>query len=325
MMEKHVKIIELLEKGSLSAEEQKYIDEIIGADSDAARLVKVYYNLKEELPQKFHPDSEMIGNFILFENGEEPEDKLVLLLADKIKDHLKNCLQCRDEYSLLKEEYTEAENFISQNILKEERAEKKSTILPSFIQNQFSNLRYAVTALVIIGVAYFGLLTVSSLTTPQYKQNIFSSNEDAKFITRGRTSLPFQKGLDAAEKGNYDEALKYFEEDIKEHSAESSIFYSYFITGLTYLKSAEKDFLGMFPSYDAEKLNLAIKYLISSIEKNDSGNYDNLKLDAHYYLGRAYLLLENFEKAKEELNIVISSKGKFYNEAKEIISLPEMN
>ena len=81
----------------------------------------------------------------------------------------------------------------------------------------------------------------------------------------------------------------------------------------------------MFPSYDADKLNYSIENLNTSIEKNSSGNYNNLKLDAHYYLGRSYLLLENYDKAKEELNIVITLKGKFYNEAKELVTLPEMN
>jgi len=324
-MEKHDKIIELLEKDFQTADEQKYLDEIVQSDKDSARLIAVYNSLKINILNAVHPDTEMIGDFILYENGELLDNAVIPVLADKIKLHLKNCLICSEEYQFLQKEYDDVGSHLEKTIKKQEKPSESKSFLPAFAGKKFSTFRYAFTTMAVLAVIYFGLFTVSSITTPDYNKNIFSVDDDGFYVTRGRTSVTFQKGLDAAENGNYDEALKYIEEDIKTHSGESSIFYSYFTIGLTYLKSAEKDFLGLFPSYDDKKVNLAIKNLYISIEKNSSGNYDNLKLDAHYYLGRAYLLLENYGKAKEELNIVISSKGKFYNEAIDLIELPEMN
>lgn len=324
-MEKHDKIIELLEKDFQTADEKNYLDEIVQSDKDSARLVAVYNILKTNIPDAMHLDTEMIGDFILYENSELPDDAIIPVLADKIKSHLNNCLACGEEYQTLQKEYKDVGIYLEKTLKKREMLHESKSFLSAFTGNKFSAFRYAFTTMAVLAVIYFGLFTVSSITTPDYNKNIFSVNENGFYVTRGRTSEAFQKGLDAAENGNYDEALKYIEEDIKTHSGESSIFYSYFIMGLTYLKSAEKDFLGLFPSYDDKEVNHAIKNLYTSIEKNSSGNYDNLKLDAHYYLGRAYLLLNNYDKAKEELNIVISSKGKFYNQALDLIELPEMN
>jgi tetratricopeptide (TPR) repeat protein len=314
-MEKHDKIIELLEKNFPTAEEQNYLNEIVQSDKDSARLVAVYNSLKTNIPIAMHLDTEIIGDFILYENGELPDDAIIPILADRIKLHLKNCLTCNEEYQMLQKEYDDVRSHLEKTIKKQDKPYDSKSLLSAFTVKNYSAFRFA----------FRTVASVSSITTPDYNKNIFSVNDNGFHVTRGRTSVTFQKGLDAVENGNYIEAIKYIEDDIKAHPEERSIFYSYFIIGLTHLKSAEKDFLGLFPAYDHKKVNLAIKNLYTSIEKNSSGNYDNLKLDAHYYLGRAYLLLENYDKAKEELNIVISSKGKFYNEAIYLIELPEMN
>ena len=51
---------------------------------------------------------------------------------------------------------------------------------------------------------------------------------------------------------------------------------------MTYLKAAESNFLGLFTSYDKENVNLAIANLKESIDKNNSGDYESLKLDSYY-------------------------------------------
>jgi tetratricopeptide (TPR) repeat protein len=324
-MEKYEKIIELLDKEKLTKDEQNYLSEFVNSDKDATRLEAVYKSIKTNMPKIAHIDSEMIGDFILYENGELSEDAMIPLLADKIKLHLKNCLECGEEYESLKEEFDDVTNHIEKNILKDDKSYRTKSLLPAFAANNFSSFKYVFTIFVVFAVAYLGLFTFSSISTPDYNKNIFSGKEDGFYVTRGRTSFTFQKGLDAVQKESYDDAIKYFELDIEEHAHQGSIFYTHFITGLTYLKSAESSFIGMFQSFDKEKVNKAVTNLNLSVEKNISGNYDNLNLDAHYYLGRSYLLLEDFEKAKDQLTIVIESKGKFYNEAAELISTLEKN
>lgn len=324
-MEKYEKIITLLEKDSLTTEEQNHLEGTIKSDKGAARLVALYNSIKTNLPNVMHLDTELIGDFVLYNNEQLPDDAIIPLLADKINSHLKNCLVCNEEYQTLQKEYKDVGEHLEKTIEKEEQAYETKSIFPSFALKNFSSFRYAFASIVILGIIYLGLFTVSNVTTPDYNKNIFTAKENGFYITRGRTSVTFQKGLNAVQNGRYEDAIDYFKMDIEEHAHQSSIFYAHFITGLTYLKSAESSFIGMFQSFDEEKVNEAIINLNLSVEKNSSGNYDNLNLDAYYYLGRAYLLLEDFEKAKEQLSIVIESKGKFYNHAKKLIEDLEKN
>jgi len=172
---------------------------------------------------------------------------------------------------------------------------------------------------------YLGLFSVSSLLTPYYEQNIFIQGEDEFYTTRGRTSVLFQQGLNSIENGNYEKAIKFFNEDILENKNDKSIFYSYYIIGITYLKAAESDFIGLFKSFDKQDVELAISNLRESIDKNDSGDYDNLKLDSYYYIGRAYLLIEDNDSARSSFKKVIDGKGRFAIDSKNLIGKMEKN
>ena len=130
--------------------------------------------------------------------------------------------------------------------------------------------------------------------------------------------------MDAIENKKWDEAVKYLNEDILNHESEGSIFYSHYVLGLTYLKAAGSDIFGLFKSFDKEKVHLAINSLNKSIEKNKSGNFENVNLDAHYYLGTAYLLLDDITRAENHLQIVVKERGRFYKDAQQLLgSIPE--
>ena len=119
----------------------------------------------------------------------------------------------------------------------------------------------------------------------------------------------FQQGLDAIDSKEYDSAIEFLSQDIIDHKSERSIFYSHYILGITYLKASEKDFIGLFRSYDKNNVNLAIANLKESIDKNNSGDYESLKLDSYYYLGRAYLLIDSTDAAAANFRKVIDGKG----------------
>lgn len=322
-MEQYENIIELLEKVNLSPDEQKYLNDSIESDKDIKRLIEVYKNLKTGLADSIHIDLDMLTSYILYEKGNDPDDKIVPLIADKIKLHLNNCLRCREEYEILESDYSDVKEYLN-NTFVDDSAEQQ-TLMPSFLSQKFTRYRYAFATVITLIVLYIGMFTVSSVTTPDYKKNLFSAQNEDFYLTRGRTSFPFQKGLNSLDKGNYSDAINYLNIDIEKSKNESSIFYSYYILGNTYLKAAKSDFLGTFTSFNKDKVQLAIDNLKISIEKNTSGRYENLNLDANYYIGRAYLLLDDFDSAKKHLEIVVIKKGRFYNEAKTIIESMEKN
>jgi len=322
-MEQYEKIIELIEKVNLSPEEEKYLNDSIESDKDIKQLIEVYKNLKTGLADSNHIDLDMLTSYILYEKGNVPDNKIVPLIADKIKLHLDNCLKCREEYEMLEADYSEVKEYLANTFANDSKEQHK--LLASFLSQNITKYRYAFTSVITIIILYVGLFTVSSVTTPDYKKDLFSTQNEDFYLTRGRTSISFQKGLDALDKSNYSDAINYLNLDIEKHSTESSIFYSNYILGSTYLKAAESNFLGMFISFDEDKVQLAIENLKTSIEKNTSGSYENLNLDANYYIGRAYLLLDDIDSAEKHLNIVVNKKGRFYNEAETMIESMEKN
>jgi len=322
-MEQYEKIIELIEKANLSPEEEKYLNDSIESDKDIKRLIEVYKNLKTGLADSIHFDLDTLSSYILYEKGNVPDDKIVPLISDKIKIHLDNCLKCREKYEMLETDYSDVKEYLKNTFVDDNKVKHK--LMPSFISQNINKYRYAFTSVIALVFIYVGMFAVSSIITPDYKKNLFSEKNEDIYLTRGRTSISFQKGLDAIDKGNYSDAIKYLYLDIEKHNNESSIFYSNFILGSTYLKAAESDFLGMFISFDKSKVRLAIENLKISIEKNTSGSYENLNLDANYYIGRAYLLLDDMDSAKKYFEIVVNKKGGFYKEAETLLEAMEKN
>ena len=322
-MEQYEKIIELIEKVNLTPDEKKYLNDSIGSDKEIKRLVEVYRNLKSGLSESVHLDLDMISSYILFEKGDETDDKLIPVLANKIKAHLANCLKCREDYEMLETDYSDVNEYLSNTLVNQKSDEQASS--QAFFLQRFASYKYAFVAAISVVILYIGAFSISSITTPDYKKDLFAEKSDDFYRTRGRTSLDFQKGLDALDKGDYSIAAEFLNNDIEQHGDESSIFYTHYILGITYLKSAESNFLGIFNNFDKEKVQLSIDNLQSSIEKNNSGMYENLNLDANYYIGRAYLLLDDFVNAKKYLEIVVNKKGSFYNEATSMIESMERN
>jgi hypothetical protein len=316
-MDKIEKIISILEKESLTNEEEHYLKDSLESDGDLKRLSEVFMSLKSGLENSVHLDDDLLTSYLLQQKGNEPDDKLVYYLQHKIEDHLNRCSICRDEYKFLDANYSETEEYISSTLNDASGNNNELTkIYPSTFFQNFNTYKYAFASVMAIFILYVGLFSISSIITPDYKKDLFTERNSDFYKTRGRTSLQFQKALDAIQNNNFSEAANYLSKDIKDHANESSIFYSHYILGLSYLKSAESNFLGMFSDFDKEKVKIATENLMISIEKNISGNYDNLKLDAHYYLARSYLLLSDPDQATEHLTIVINQKGKFYIEAK---------
>ncbi len=325
-MEKLDKILELLGKGSLSEEEQKLLKHFTDSDKEIKSFIGSYKTLSKSLSTSGHLPTDLIASYVLFERGDDPENKLAALLNSKIKAHLAECSSCREEYKMLSREFSDISEHVEKALHSEQISSvEKETILPISIFGRSSTFRYAFATLSILIIAYVGLFFISSGLIPDYKKNIFSNEWEDVYKTRGRTSPLFQKGLDAIDNKEYNKAIEFLSQDIIDHQNERSIFYTHYILGITYLKVSEKDFIGLFKSYDKENVNFAIANLKESIDKNNSGDYESLKLDSYYYLGRAYLLTDSTDAAAVNFRKVIDGKGRFSDEASELLISLEKN
>ncbi len=325
-MENFDEILELLEKKSLTEVEKKLLAEFSNSDDEIKSFVSSYKTLSNNLSTSGHIPIDLFASYIVFERGDDPENKVAAILSRKVKSHLAECSTCKNEYDILQKEFSEIEEHVSKSVERtsQSASKKKNIFIPSFFKPT-STFKYAFATLAFFVVAYFGLFIVSTSTTPDYKKNIFTEEQQDFYKTRGRTSPLFQQGLNSIAKGDYSNAIEFLLEDIAKHQNEKSIFYTHYIIGITYLKSAESDFIGLFKSYDNNQVNLAIANLKESIDKNNSGDYESLKLDAYYYIGRAYLLNDNPDSAIRSLQIVVDGKGRYSRESAQLISDLEKN
>ncbi len=305
-MDETEKILELLDKQALSDEEKEYLSKALN-NPELRKIKETYLQLKNSLKRNDHIDEELMAEYVLHKNN-LTEGKVIVLLANKIEDHLRLCNECQELFKELNSEYSSVDEFINNTI----------TTKPTGSE-YIRKFKYAFASIAAVAIIYMGLFIVSSVTTPDYKKSFLDGNDF--YTSRGRASEYFQRGLDAIDNKKYDEAVKYLHEDIAENDDDKTLFYSYFVLGITCVNKGEKDYLGLFESYNKEDVMKGIESFNKSIELNTSGNFDNLKLDANYYIAKAYLLIDDIPSAKEHLKIVVDGKGSYYKKAEELLKI----
>lgn len=312
------KILELLGKEDLSSEMKKELDELLSGIPGSEKIVKTYNGLKNTFVKDSHVDEVLMGEYVLFKNEMNEDNRTMLILERKINDHIRKCSLCADLFRTLNAEYAEVDSFLGNTITKSSTAEKKAEISEGFFR-KLTPVRTAIASFAALFIVYIGMFAASSVLVPDYKKHAISEDERDFYNTRGRTSELFQKSLSAIDNKNLSVAISLLEEDIDLNKGESSIFYSHFILGVTYIQSSESSFLGTFKSFDKEKIQEGIANLEISIKLNNSGKYDNLNLDAHYFIGKAYMLIGEDFLAAEHLKSVLNEKGSFYKKAEELL------
>jgi len=311
------KILELIDKDSLTTEEKEYLSNALN-NPEAIRIQETYLRLKNSLKRNEHIDEELLAEYVLYKNNLTSE-RLIILLSDKIENHLRSCAKCEELFKKLNSEYAELDSFVANAITDKQLESKVFDAAKTGVLKDFRSFKYAIASVVLVVIIYFGLFLVSSITIPDYKKS-FLNGEDF-YTSRGRTSESFQRGLDAIDNKNYDDAIKSLNEDIAENAKNESIFYTHFILGLTYISKAENNYLGLFKSFNREDVMKGIESFNKSIQLNTSGSFDNLKLDAHFYIGKAYLLIDDISSAKEHLKLVVDKKGSHYKKAEELMKI----
>ncbi len=319
-MGKKDKILDLLGKKSLTDSEKDELESLAGSDKELSELRKTYEQLESVVSHSSHLSEEELSQYTLYKNGMVPDDSSIIGRIPFIETHLRKCAVCSGILREFNLEYSDIDSFLSESIVSgRDSSDRSADSRTELSLNRYKAPRYAFASIIIVGLVYLALYVVSSFTTPAFYNNAAISSDSQFSINRGRATENFQNSLKALENHNYDEAISYLQKDIKENSRDETIFYSYYIMGLSYLKTAEHDFLGLFPGYNQDRASKGAEYLEESIRKNDSGRFNNIKLNSYFYLAKASLMLKDKEGAKHYLTLVINGKGSKMEEAKYLL------
>ncbi len=319
-MSKRDKILELLEKKNPTAKDKQEIEELIGNDDELKEFAASYYDLSVIVSHSSHLSEEEIAEYILHQNGMNPDNTSITGKIPFIETHLRKCSVCSEIYKELNLEYSDADSFISETIQQNSKPiSGTKNIKPENSYSRYRTSRYAFASVLVIGLVYLVLYIFSSLSTPAYLEAAGLNNVTEFSINRGRATENFQNSLKALEKDNYNEAIDYLQKDIKQNPDDETIFYSYYMLGLSYLETAGHSFAGLFPGYDQDRALTGANYLKESVRKNNSGKFTNIKLNAYFYLAKASLMVNDKKSAKEYLSMVINEKGSKMEEAKKLL------
>lgn len=317
-MDKKEKILELLRRKKLTDSEKNELNSIIGSDEELKELADTYQQLGKVINHSSHLSIDELAQYTLYKNGMQPDDRQIINRAPFIEQHLRICSECSELLKEFNSEYSDVDNFLTQTAVAD-KASGTEDYTQTSAANRYKAPRYAFASILLVGFIYMVLYIISSSITPAYFNDAAIKQDSQSSITRGRATENFQNSLKALEKNNYDEAISFLQKDIRENPDDATIFYSYYITGLSYLETAEKDFLGLFPKYNRERVGKGKQYLEESIRKNNSGKFESIKLNSYFYLAKANLMLDDKKSAKEYLHMVINNKGSKMEEAKHLL------
>lgn len=318
-MDPKIKILELLEKKNLTDQEINELEKLSSEDKDLKDFITAYKRIGGIVKQSSHLTDEEISEYVLYKNEIPGESKGIIKRIPFIETHLRECQRCSEIYKELNSEYSDLDTYLIENqVLPEQPAGGEQEAIRT-IPKKTRTPKYAFASVLLAGLIYLSLYLISTFNTPAFYKNAAISSQSEISVNRGRATEDFQKSLKALENNNYDKAISFLQQDIKLHPYDETTFYSYYILGLSYLKTAEHDFLGLFPGYDKERANKGRNYLEQSIIKNNSGKFINIKLNSYFYLAKASIMLNDKESAKKYLTLVINEKGSKMEEAEKLL------
>jgi len=175
------KIIELLDKNSITTEEKKLLNRMIELDPDAKKISKAYLQLKYSLKRNEHIDEELMGEYVLYKNNLSSEG-LIILLSKTVEDHIRKCFKCESLFKELDAEYCDVDSYVSKSVVGQVSSEKPVQQKGFFLFNNLSTAKYAFASLAAVVILYLGLFAVSAFTTPDYKKSFLDDGDF--YITR---------------------------------------------------------------------------------------------------------------------------------------------
>jgi len=319
-MEKLEKVIHILEREVITYEDREYLNRIASEDIDIKNFISVHLKLKRIFKSNCHLDMEILAEFILYYDGDLAAAEYIPQITDKIEDHLAECSVCNNLYLTFTKEFQQVDNFVSKAI--SDNGDFSYQKKPSVVSRiRKTNFRAAITAIILLLVAYFGMMITSYYGTPSYKKNVFEFEAINISLIQNRNTELYKQGLTAFIKDDYDKSIGLLMEDIILKQNDSTMHHTHYLLGISYLKSSENNILGTFKSYDHLRVDEGIQNLMIFIEKNEGGENDSASIDAHYYIAKAYLSIDAIEEAKKHLIIVTEKRGKFYSNAVEILNV----
>ncbi len=171
--------------------------------------------------------------------------------------------------------------------------------------------------------AAFGLILLVLAVSFYYQTQRQPYNElavihrpEIEFEVRSGISDAAAEALRHYQKDHYEEAATTFERLLLTKTNKEWLPFVHYYAGLSYLLASDKKILGLIYDFDQKKVQNGIKHLQEVERLTQNIRY---REDAHWYLAKAHLRLQDYQSAIEELHNILQFPGTRTEAAKELI------
>ncbi len=285
-----------------------------------------------------HIDEPMLTRYgIYLSEPAEPDYDGRRLAADEIshiEEHVEQCSPCRQKIDRIKQEYQEIEAYLEEAGVPSVNLGQVSAWsrlgrwsvrlfeLPSTVAKTLISLPAPklYPAAVTVVASLLVVVWVSPLFRGSgaiYYELASIEGEEVTFVTRSGASAQMTDGLLDFSEGRYLQAIEHLEGYITEHPDDPNVAYAHYVSGMACLRAAKSDVLGRFVQIDTELLDRGIRHFQITADLSDNARIDE---DAHWFLGKAYLMKQEAEPAIEAFREVSEMQGRRYRQAQQMVS-----
>ena len=259
--------------------------------------------------------------------------KLTRSEVSKIRKHLAECSECMQKVDQYCQEYQGIEGYLEKTEFSTLSlgpqsswslvSEKTIHFLKSVTSTAKSRIFVPIPKFYPIAAGAMAVILLIILVGPffrgsgkPYLELASLDQEKISLLTRSSMSLSLSAGFSAFRERDYKKAIQNLELFIKNNSTDPSIFYVHYLLGISYLLEAKSDLFGYFEKVDTKLVDKGIQNLqrAETLTTNIG-----IKEACYWYLGKAYLMKSDGEKAKEVFEKVLNMQGRRYQEAKQTI------
>jgi hypothetical protein len=285
-----------------------------------------------------HVEDQMLTRYAvhLSEPGQPDYDgrRLTREEISSIGKHVEQCSPCREKLDRINQDYQEIEAYLEESGVPSVAIGKASagSRLKSWAVRLFELLTTVAKALKSVpalrlypaAATVLASLLVVVWVSPLFRGSDYVyyemasiEDEDVTFVTRsGDTSQRLTDGLMDFSEGHYLQAVEKLEAFISEYPDDPNAAYAHYISGMACLRSAKSAVLGRFVAFDEETIDRGIRHLQKTI---DLGDNPRLEEDAHWFLGKSYLMKKEPGPAMEAFGQVVDMQGRRFRQAQQIV------
>lgn len=325
------------------SEKDKLIKHAQGCDVCQKHLheISVINGALRQFRTESHVNDELLTRYGIYIAGSKKADydgkKLTKQEISLVKNHVEHCNECKLKVEQITEDYTEIDMYLRDQMVPNTTLGKRM-VIPKITKQISFTIRSAFNSIqemlfpIQLRTMPTAIMTFATLLIVIWFSPLFRGETDAIYklavinkdkiqdITRGASSQIMYDGFTAFNEGDYKSAIVLLEEFIQSDSVATSLAYVHECIGIAYLRESERNFLGRFKGFNVDNVNQGIEHFQKIIDLTDN---IRLQENAYWYLGKAYLMINEILLAKKSFDSVIELKGKKIEQAK--IILAELN